>query len=256
MDTLLWVVTALSLVAAVVASTIAVQVTRAERRRRAARVAALAHAAGVATITPLDAPADVIVAAAVTRAEDASVPVDLGDFAPETPRAGMAATPGLFVPPVADSGSGNRQWGLLVAAAVAAVVVGGGSLALLVSGRAPGQASVDAAAPLELVALSHARTDGELAVTGLVHNPAEGRAANNLAAEVRVFDAAGLVIATRSALVGTTALQPGTEAPFTVALGPAATAARYRVSFASNGTMLAHVDRRTNLPAAVTADAR
>ena len=38
--------------------------------------------------------------------------------------------------------------------------------------------------------------------------------------------------------------------------GDTSTAARYRVSFASGGTMLAHVDRRTNLPAVVTADAR
>jgi hypothetical protein len=73
---------------------------------------------------------------------------------------------------------------------------------------------------------------------------------------VRVFDAAGILIATRSAPVDAAALVPGADAPFSVTVGEASTAARYRVSFASRGAMLAHVDRRTNLPAAVTADAR
>ncbi len=47
MDTMLLVVTVVSLVVAAVACTVAWQVTRAERQRRAARVAALVAAAGL-----------------------------------------------------------------------------------------------------------------------------------------------------------------------------------------------------------------
>jgi hypothetical protein len=136
------------------------------------------------------------------------------------------------------------------------VLVGGASLVMLVSGRAPAATADTAQVPLELVALSHARIDGQLAVSGLVRNPATGRGVELLEAHVRVFDAAGIMIATRSAPVDVPAVAPGQDAPFTVTLGEATTAARYRVSFASRGTMLAHVDRRTNLPAAVTAEAR
>ena len=71
-----------------------------------------------------------------------------------------------------------------------------------------------------------------------------------------MFDAAGLLITSRQALIAMPTLAPGQESPFTLALGDASTAARYRVSFSSAGVLLPHVDRRTNLPAAVTADAR
>jgi hypothetical protein len=110
--------------------------------------------------------------------------------------------------------------------------------------------------PLELVSLAHARPAGQLTISGRIHNPATGTSIDALEAQVRVFDATGILIATRSAAVAAATLAPGVEVPFTVAFGDAATAARYRVSFASRGTMLAHVDRRTNLPAAVTAEAR
>jgi hypothetical protein len=53
-------------------------------------------------------------------------------------------------------------------------------------------------------------------------------------------------------------LAPGQESPFVVALGEARTAARYRVSFRTAGTMRPHVDQRTNSPASMdrTAEAR
>ena len=75
---------------------------------------------------------------------------------------------------------------------------------------------------------------------------------------MRVFDPAGILIATRSALIGALELTPGQESPFAVALGESATAARYRVSFRAAGTMRPHVDQRTNAPASVdrTAEAR
>ena len=231
MDSLMLGITVVSVVVATTASAMAWRATRAERERSAARVAALAAAAGVGAVRA-PAPEEVAVA---------SGPVTSG---------------AMFGAPTADSGSGSRQHGLLAAAAVVAVVVGGGALVMLVSGRAPAATAVTAQVPLELVALGHSRIDGQLAVSGLVRNPPAGRSVEQLEAHVRVFDAAGIMIATRSAPVEVPAVAPGQDAPFTVTLGEATTAARYRVSFASRGTMLAHVDRRTNLPAAVTAEAR
>lgn len=268
MDSLMLGITVVSVVVAATAAAIAWRVTRAERARSAARVAALAAAAGVeaarAHAVP-DAPA------AVHPVADApaELPSTLHEFMPARKLAPHAAAPArddavgapvatgaMFGAPIADSGSGHRQHGLLAAAAVVAVLIGGGSLIMFVSGRAPAATAATAQVPLELVALSHARIDGQLAVSGLVRNPAAGRGVDGLEAHVRVFDAAGIMIATRSAPVDAPAVAAGQDVPFTVTLGEATTAARYRVSFASRGTMLAHVDKRTNLPAAVTAEAR
>ena len=262
MDTLMLVVTAASVVIATAASVIAWRVTRIERARRAARVTALAAAAGVAT-TPQPAPWPAVTADTAARSADG-----LDDFNPAQARAtavdadrqhagaSATATPAIFGATVGDSGSGHRQHGLLAAAAVVAVLVGGGAALLVVSGRGPAASSAATRVPLELVALSHARSNGQLAVMGIVRNPAAGAVVDGVEAHVRVFDAAGILVATRSGPVDVAALPPGQDAPFSIPLGEAQTAARYRVSFASRGTMLAHVDRRTNLPAAVTADAR
>lgn len=264
MDTVLLAVTGISVVVAIAASAIAWRATAAERRRSAARVAALAAAADVPALRQQMAQP-----APWPRASNDGSD-GLEDFRPTpvadgesnaTPRpvaAGSApvSAGGMFASPVPDSGSGGRQFGLLAAAAAVAVLVGGGSLVMLVSGRAPIASRTEVRVPLELVALTHARTDGQLAITGLVRNPANGHGVADLEAQVRIFDAAGIMIATRSATVPMASLEPGRDASFVVTLGEAATAARYRVSFASRGTMLAHVDRRSNLPAAVTADAR
>lgn len=243
MDTLMPVITALSLLAAVVSTTIAIRVTRDERRRRAARVAALAAAAGLHERRSdlVDAPAD--------------IPSGLHEFMPAREADAPAHAP-LFAAPVADSGSGHRQHRLLLAAAaVVGAIAVGGIATLIVSGRTPATAAT-ARPPLELVALGHQRTEAGLAVTGEVRNPDGSSGVAAVQAEVRVFDAAGILIATQKALVDAPALAPGQSSPFTVPVGAATTAARYRVSFSAAGTMLPHVDRRTNLPAAVTADAR
>lgn len=267
MDSLLLALTGLSVTVAIVASTIAWRVTQADRRRRADRIAALAAAAGVDALRPA-AFATPAVAPVHAASGPESDPSELHEFMPSQAAdavaapvsAGIATAPltpaGMFGRPVVDSGSGGRQHGLMAAAAAFAVIVVVGAATLFISGRTPATAGAAARPPLELVALSHARTDGQLAVSGLVRNPGAGAAVPGVQAEVRVFDAAGILIATRKAAVDVTALAPGQESAFTVPVGEAATAARYRVSFTTGGSMLPHVDRRTNLPAAVTADAR
>lgn len=260
MDTLLLAVTGLSLTVAAGSSTVAWQLWRGERRRRDARVAALAAAAGLDVAR--QAPPGIDTAPATP---DPNLQDDLDAFGPAQPVVAapidrMTSTasppiPGLFVSPVADSGSGGRQHGLMAAAAVAGVLVVGGAALLFVSGRTPGAHAVTRP-PLELVSMGHARGDSGFAVSGLVRNPVAGPQTERVQADVRVFDAAGLLIATRSAPIDATLLAGGQESAFAVVVGEASTAARYRVSFSSGGTLLAHVDRRTNLPSAVQADAR
>lgn len=261
MDTMLLGVTLASLVVAAVSATIAWQVTRAERQRRTARVAALAAAAGIgprlAGGTIVQTPAPVPVPPGLdeflaNRDQAPWTPAPVSSAVPDAP----VAVSGLFASPAAVSASSGRQQWLLGAAGVfAAVVIAFAGLGFLGS-RAVSTVAAPPPTPLELVALSHHRADGALAVAGLVRNPPAGTQVQGLEAEVRVFDAAGILIGTRSAPVETATLGPGQEASFAVALGDLVTAARYRVSFHAAGTMLPHVDRRTSQPAAVTADAR
>lgn len=266
MDTLLIVITGLSVVVAAVSSTVAWRVVSADRRRAAARVAALAKAARIDEWGADGAPALERGASGENSPAVSDVPSGLHEFLPAGPAAAASvraadfdAAPNggsgeIFVRPVADSGSADRQRGLLSAAAAFAAVVVAGAGVLFISGRTPGAGPSEVRTPLELITLSHARADGQLAVQGVVRNPPAASPVALVDAEVRVFDAAGLVIATRSARID--AVAPGQDVAFTVPIGEVPAAARYRVSFTSDGSMLPHVDRRTNLPAAVTAEAR
>ncbi len=270
MDTMLLVVTVVSLMVAAVACTVAWQVTRAERQRRAARVAALAEAAGLAETAGLSVvPFFATPSQALPRSDvihlPSSVPTGLNEFMPvdeaqaSEPAPEPAAAPaagGLFAQPSTASGSAGRQQWLMGAAGVfAALVIAVASIGF-VSSHAVGTVVGTARIPLELVSLSHNRSERGLAVAGLVRNPAAAAGVPQLDAEVRVFDAAGILIGTQSAHVDAARLAAGQEATFAVTLGALTTAARYRVSFHAAGTMVPHVDRRTNQPAAVTAEAR
>ncbi len=254
MDTMLLAVTVASLLVAAASATVAWQVTRAERQRRAARVAALVSAAGLTTGTPrpeTHAPSglhEFMPARNEAPAQTRDASGDLED-AP-------VAMGGLFNRPSATSGSAGRQQWLMGAAGVFAALVITVAGIVFLGNRTSATVSSPAGFPLELVALNHSRAEGGLAVAGLVRNPAAGRPVAQLDAEVRVFDAAGILIATRLASVDASSLNPGQETAFAVTLGELSTAARYRVSFNAAGTMRPHVDLRTNQPAAVTAEAR
>jgi hypothetical protein len=235
MNTMLLVLTGVSLVVAAVASTIAWRITQADKRRRTARIEALAFAAGVAEARPAFEEADEVVRPA------AATPIP----------GGVVMADRFLSPATTGSGSERRHHRLLAAAgAVAAIVVVIGA-ASFVGSRGPSAAHAETAAPLELLALAHERVDGQLTVSGLVRNPAAGTRVDQLEAEVRVFDPAGIMVATRSAQIGTLELGPGQESAFNVVLGESATAARYRVSFRTAGTLRPHVDHRTNAPASV-----
>lgn len=247
MDTMLLVVTVASLLVAAVSTTVAWQVTQADRRRRAARVAMLAAAAGVAEPLAVATPVALPIDPPVDDREPATAPLP----------GGVAIGDRFLAADTSGSGSAGRQHWLMAGATFAAVLVVTASVVSILGSRRAA-AGDTAAVPLELVALAHHRADGELTVSGLVRNPVAGSPVDTLEAEVRVFDAAGILISTRTALVDRHALAPGQQSPFAVALGEAQTAARYRVSFRTAGTMRPHVDQRSNLPASVdrTAEAR
>lgn len=256
MDTMLLVVTGISVVVAAVSATMAWRLIRAERARTAARVAALAAAAGIDHATPGHIEDSAEATPAAQAVASSYEPAFLGTSAAAVSDSDVIVDAGtIFARPAVDSGSARRQSGLMAAAALFAVAVIGTGGLLFVSGRTPG-ANASPRPPLELVAMGHQRTDGVLSVSGFVRNPASGEAIDRVEAEVRVFDAAGLLTVSQTATIDLATLAPGQESPFVVALGGALTAARYRVSFKADGSIVPHVDRRTNAPAAVTADAR
>jgi hypothetical protein len=120
------------------------------------------------------------------------------------------------------------------------------------------QASVSGQArPLELLSLRHANeSDGAFTVTGLVQNPFDGRVIHRVTAVVYLFDRDGNYFASGKAALDFTALQPGDESPFVVHIPNVGHVSRYRVGFRSEeGGVIAHIDRRGQLPGGTTGDA-
>lgn len=112
-------------------------------------------------------------------------------------------------------------------------------------------------APLELLSLRHT-TDaaGEFVVTGLVQNPATSPALRGVVAVLYLFDREGRYFASGRAPLDVTVLSAGGEAPFVIKV-PATTAgiSRYRVGFRQeDGGVVAHIDRRGELPGGTTGD--
>ncbi|MBI2835349.1 MAG: hypothetical protein HYX76_13075 [Acidobacteria bacterium] len=272
MDPLL-LITISAIAIAVTMTLVTFRMMREERRRSAARIAALNEALerGQVRDLPLNPPrsAPVVpeerllsIASRRRSAEPAEIlreqrptqdPVaaprpepafdlDLGREPEES-----AATAPLFG--VVDRpGGGSRRIGtVLLAAAVAAALVG--AFVFLQNGtEAKGGAVLTRradGAPLELRSLRHTRDKQTWTITGLVRNPAEGAPASRVTAVAFLFDGKGSFVASGRAPVDFTNLGPGDESPFVVnvtALGPIA---RYRISFrAEDGQMIRHVDRR------------
>jgi hypothetical protein len=108
-----------------------------------------------------------------------------------------------------------------------------------------------AAAPLELVSLTHERQADSLTVRGVVRNPVSGADVARLTAVVFLFNRDGGFLASGRAGVDTPALAPGTEARFAVTIPSAADVGRYRVSFRTDDRIIPHVDRRDRAMAQV-----
>ena len=164
-----------------------------------------------------------------------------------------------------ERGAPNRRWLALAAVAVAmaavvAAVYASYRPASAAESAAPGMTASARAAgprPLELLSLRHAADqDGTFTVTGLVQNPYDGQTFRKVMAVVYLFDRDGNYFAGGKASLDFTALQPGEESPFVVHVPNVGRVSRYRVGFRSEeGGVVAHVDRRGQLPGGTTGDA-
>jgi hypothetical protein len=221
MDLIPFLLTTVSLIAAVGFGIVTWRTLAEDRRRSAARVAALASA------------------------------IDAG--APPRPAAGdkPVAVAAMFT---TESGGSLKTRPLIKAAVVATMAI---IIVVFVamssrgtpdsSSPTPVVAAADRqAAPLELVSMRHSREGSALTVSGLVRNPRSGATTTRVTAVVFAFDRDGTFVASGRAPLDFTTLEPGDESPFVVTIPNIASVGRYRVSFRTDAGMLRHVDRRSD----------
>lgn len=262
METMLIVVTVVSLGVALVTSVMAWRAAQKQTRLSAARVAALAAAAA----TP-DAPApSQATAPQDTPGSPWRTPVhdgghaELASFASEGRRAAPATPAVAPAIPAADTvavhagflgsepavrGDSSHQRWLASAAAILAIVLGSIVYARMSGPTQATTAQAQAAeSPLELLSLRHEREGVNLAVAGLVRNPPTGAMIERVTAMVYLFDAQGTFVTSARAPIDFLKLTAGDESPFVVKVAAPQTVARYRVSFRTEDGTLPHVDRR------------
>lgn len=275
MDMLLLAITVISLIAALVMSVTAWRLMRDEKRRSAARIAALSAAANddgsaVGAFVDEPPPAVAVIPTARTpwkpapfaassseKAADASLsrsekavddPLSRADDL-DLPGAAVSPAPGFLGSPTIERSDGGRQRGLAIATLIFFTAIAGSFIVRMAgAGATPSAAAVDAGAPLELVSLSHAREDRTLAVSGLVRNPVAGKPVEKLSAVVFLFDRAGTFVTSSRAQVDFLKLGSGDESPFVVSIDAPESVARYRVSFRTDQRVVPHVDRRGQSP--------
>ena len=276
MDIILLGVTVISLGVALVMSIAAWRVTRDEKQRSAARVAALSLAASD------DARPNVNAIGFEARLEK---PLAKAPWAParasfDSAVAAPAASASLRMPPPIvpvielplnqparvieptvshasgflgasemqrDTGSGQKS--LAFAAVILFVVLSGGLVWMMSGPEGTSAAAIGPNSPLELVSLSHQRLNDKLAVSGLVRNPVAGKPIEHLSAVVFLFDRMGTFVTSARANVDFLKLGAGDESPFVVSVDAPATVARYRVSFRTEEGLVPHIDRRGAVPA-------
>jgi hypothetical protein len=132
----------------------------------------------------------------------------------------------------------------LVALAIGAMAWSGSSAPEETTAGVPEAAS----RPLELVALSHARTGEGLTISGMVRNPDGGISRAHLTAVVFVFDQQGTFLTSTRAAIEPVNLDPGSQSSFAVTVPQARGVSRYRVSFRTDLGVIPHVDRRAGAP--------
>jgi hypothetical protein len=247
MDTTLVGVTLLSMMMAASLSVIVWRMLRDERQRSEARVTALTRMAGGhrhldVHVNHVDQP----LTRRTGHSERATaVELPLHDSP-------VVTSSNLFTEPPQASPWGYR---LAVMAGLGLVVASAVLFALTATNRKGSVSSapaVNAAAPaavpaagLELLSLRDAREGGSLTITGLVHNPRGGGPLTRVTVTAYTFDEKGSFLASGRALIDVTALAPGDESPFVVAVPVTDTVARYRIGFRDEaGRVIAHVDKR------------
>jgi hypothetical protein len=264
MDTVLLGITVVSLIVALIMSVTAWRLMREEKRRTAARIAALSTASFDATET-VDA-ADSIPLRTTARPEQVAEPARIEPFSrglwkpaslepADDPTASVSQAPGFLGSSTIDGGTGNGQRGLAIATVVFFIAITGGFIWTMAgSETSPAAAAASSDTPLELLSLSHTRQNDKLAVSGLVRNPVSGRAVENLSAVVFLFDRAGTFVTSSRAQVDFLKLGAGDESPFVVSIDAPESVSRYRVSFRTDDGVMPHVDRRGESPAAAVGE--
>jgi hypothetical protein len=279
MDIVLLGITVVSLIVTLVMSIAAWRLSRDEKKRSAARVAALSLAAAGAddartSVNPIgfEARPERVIArapwapstaqsspAAVTSLRPATPAVELPLNQParvearvEAPREkepGITHASGFLGAAEIERDGGSRQKSLAFAAVVLFMVLSGGLVWMMSGPRGTSAAAMGPNSPLELVSLTHERHNDKLAVSGLVRNPASGKPIDHLSAVVFLFDKTGTFVTSARANVDFLKLGAGDESPFVVSLEAPSTVARYRVSFRTDEGVVPHVDRRGASPA-------
>lgn len=234
MDTALVAVTLVSLGLAGTMSGVALRLLREERRRSAARVAALA--------------------AELSGAPGGDLPLRTIDPAPARPvepgpiadAADNAASSALFATATRKGGLPRRAVVTLGVGVLMALAAGTALLTSKDGERAePVAAASHEAPPLELLSLRHSRPADTLTITGLVRNPDGAAAMKDVTAVAFLFDRAGSFVASGRAPLDFRMLSAGDESPFVITVPVSGTIGRYRVSFrGASGAMAPHVDKR------------
>ncbi len=256
MDTVLIVVTLISLALAGGMSVLVVKMLREERRRSDARVAALLELAAESGVAQPRAAAPKPPGAPAARRVPAPIERDpaIGATAPrvqpldelEIRPAATLVPHGIFAEPERRS-----AWGLRLAV-IGVLLAAGAALLLVPTRRAPVPADPspavtrETAAPLELVSMRHTQDRDTLTISGVVHNPKTGAALTRVEVTAVAVGPDGALLAHGRAPLDYTSLAAGDESPFVVTVPVRGTVARYRIGFRSeDGGVVAHVDRRT-----------
>jgi hypothetical protein len=271
MEMLLIVITIISVATAIVALASAHRLTRHERERSEARVAALATAAEThggmdggwkqvagewqwvaepATQGIGDLGLGIIAATRVTQ-EKRVIPATEPIPNPQsliTASDTEISSGGLFGTVQREETSGSR-WPVFAVAAVMLLMVGGALFFLNASASSDPAATavkIGPSEPIELVALGHSREVHTLTITGTVRNPSSGVKLEGLTAVVSLLDRDGALVSTKDVPLDYRAIGPGEEAPFKVTIPDPGAIARYRVSFRAGTDVVPHVDRRVD----------
>jgi hypothetical protein len=266
MDSIIVLIMAGALAAAVILGGLVVKLTLAERRRAAARVAFLTGLASEAagSAVPRERTPDVDLRYADVAEfglEPEPEPLRTREVREVAPRL-RAASAGwretsidqpaelepaqLFAAPAHRSAWPRRA---AIGAALAATIFGvaaglrsiGGS-----SGATPAASSATNVPQLDLMSLKHTQDTDAMTIVGLVHNPVNGPMLPNVFATALLFDADGSFLASGRAPLDFGALGPNGESGFVIKVPVSAPVARYRIGFrAEDGRVIGHVDRRS-----------
>jgi hypothetical protein len=250
MDTVLLGITVVSLIVSLVMSVTAWRLMRDDKRRSAARIAALSTDSSDDGLNqfPESPMVEHAVEPSVVRAPWKPATPAKPSMPEPTPEPAAMHASGFLGASSGEHDSGGRQRSLAVAAVALFGTLSGGMAWMMSGPEGTSAIAVGPNSPLELVSLSHARQKQRLAVSGLVRNPVSGKPVERLSAVVFLFDRVGTFVTSSRAHVDFLKLGAGDESPFVVSIDAPPTVARYRVSFRTEDGVVPHIDRRGASP--------